>query len=84
LVTDVEPHTRAAYVSIECKRVLYSRILLGMVNEESCARRGNILRNVPVALWWMVCRCLVNRSLESKRSPRYFTVLDQGIVVFWN
>jgi hypothetical protein len=63
-------------VSMECRRVLYSRILVGVVNEESRVRRWNILRNVPVALWQMVCRCLVKRSLESNRGPRYFTVRE--------
>jgi hypothetical protein len=82
LVKDVELHTGAAYVSMERRRVLYSRILVGVVNEESRTRRGNILRNAPVALWRTVCRYLVKRSLESNRSPRYFTVCDQGIAVF--
>jgi hypothetical protein len=67
---------------MEHRRVLYSRILVGVVNKESRAKRRNILRNAPVALWQMVCRYLLKRSLESNRSPRYFTVRDQGIVVF--
>jgi len=50
---------------MERKRSLYRRILLGMVSGESRARRGNILRKVPVALWRTVCKCFVKRSLES-------------------
>jgi hypothetical protein len=33
LVKEVELQTGAAYVSVERRRVLYSRILLGVVNE---------------------------------------------------
>jgi hypothetical protein len=55
-----------------------------MVSGESRARRGNTLRKVPVALWRIVCKCFVKGSLESNRRPRYFTVLDQGMVTFWN
>jgi hypothetical protein len=84
LVRDVELHTGAAYVIMECRMSLYRRILLDMVSGESRARRGNILRKVPVALWRTVCKCFVKRSLESNRRPRYFTVIDQGMVTFWN
>ena len=43
------------------------------------------LRKVPVvALWRMVCKCFVKSSLESNRRPRYFTVLDQGMVKLWS
>jgi hypothetical protein len=53
LVRDVELHTGAAYVIMERKISLYRRILLGMVSGESRARRGNVLRKVPVArLGW--------------------------------
>ena len=69
---------------MECKSSLYKRILLGMVNGESQVRGGNTLRKVPIALWRMVCKCFVKSSLESNRRPRYFTVLDQGMVTFWN
>jgi len=56
-----------------------------MVSGESQARRGNILRRVPVALWRTVCKCFVKSSLESSnRRPRYFTVLYQGMVTLWN
>jgi len=55
-----------------------------MVSGESRARRGNTLRKVPVALWRTVCKCFVISSLESNRRPRYFTVLDQGMVTLWN
>ena len=55
-----------------------------MVSGESRPRRGNILRNVPMALWRTVCKCFVKRSSESNRRPRYFTELDQGMVTFWN
>jgi hypothetical protein len=82
LVRDVELHTGAAYVIRECKGSLYRRILLGMVSEESRARRGNILRRVPVALWRVVCNCFVKNSLESNRRSRYFTVLEQSMVTF--
>jgi hypothetical protein len=84
LVRDVELHTGAAYVIMERKSSLYRRLLLGMVSGESRERRGNILRKVPVALWRVVCKCFVKSSLESNRSPRYFTVLDQGMVTFWS
>ena len=84
MVRDFELHTGAAYVIMERRRSLYRRILLGMVRGESQARGGNIFRKVPVALWRMVCKCFVKRSLESNRRPRYFTVLDQGMVTFWN
>ena len=77
-------HTGAAYVIMERKRSLYRRILLAMVSGESRARRGNILRKVPLALWRTVCKCFVKRSLESDRRPSYFTVLDQGMLTFWN
>ena len=77
-------HFGAAYVIMERKSSLYNRILLVMVNGESRARRGNTLRKVPVALWRMVCKCFVKSSLESNRRPRYFTVLEQGMVTFWN
>jgi len=77
-------HTGAAYVIVERKGSLYRRILLGMVSGESRARRGNILRKVPVALWRTVFKCFMKRSLESNRRPRYFTVLDQGMLTFWN
>jgi hypothetical protein len=53
-----------------------------MVSGESRERRGNILSKVPVVLWRIVCKCFVKSSLESNRSPRYFTVLDQGMVTF--
>ena len=69
---------------MERKSSLYRRILLGMVRGESRARRRNILREVPVALWRMVCKCFVKSSLESNRRPRYFTVLDQVMVTFWS
>ena len=77
-------HTGAVYVIMEHKRSLYRRILVGMVSGESRARRGNVFRKVPVVLWRTICRCFVKRSLESNRRPRYFTVLDQGTVTFWN
>jgi hypothetical protein len=66
LVGDVELHTGAAYVIMEHKSSLYRRILLSMVGGESRARRGNILRRVPVALWRTVCKCFVKSSLESR------------------
>jgi hypothetical protein len=50
LVRDAELHTGAAYVIIERRRSLYRRILLGVAGGEFLARRGNILRKVPVAL----------------------------------
>jgi len=84
LARDVELNTGAAYVIMERRRSLYRRILLGMVSGESRARRGNIFRKVPVALWRTVCKCFVKRILEPNRRPRYFTVLDQGMVTFWN
>jgi len=55
-----------------------------MVSAESRARRGNTSRKVPVALWRTVCKCFVKSSLESNRRPKYFTVLDQGMVTLWN
>jgi hypothetical protein len=55
-----------------------------MVSGESREWRGNILRKVPVALWRVFCKCFVKSSLESNRRPRYFTVLDQGMVTFWS
>jgi hypothetical protein len=67
-------------VIVERKSGLYRRILLCMVSGESRARRGNILRRVPVALWKVVRKCFVKSGLESYRRPRYFTVLDQGMV----
>ena len=84
IVRDVELHTGAAYVITERRRSLYRRILLGMVSGESRARRGNTLSKVPVALWRTVCKCFVKSSLGSNRRPRYFTVLDQGMVTLWN
>jgi len=84
LVRDVELHTGTAYVTMEHRRSLYRRILLGMVSGESRARRGNILMKVPLALWRTVYKCFVERSVESNRRPRYFMVLDQGMVTFWN
>jgi hypothetical protein len=51
-----------------------------MVSGESRERRGNILSKVPVALWRIVCKCFEKNSLVSNRRPRYFTVLDQGMV----
>ena len=84
IIRDVDLHTGAAYVITERKSSLYGRILLGMVSGESRARRGNILRKVPVALWRMVCKCFVKSSLESNRRPRYFTLLDQGMVTVWD
>ena len=84
MVGDVELHTGAAFVIMERKSSLYRRILLGMFSGESRARRGNILRRVPVALWRTVCKCFVKSGLESNRRPRYFTVSDQGMVTLWN
>jgi hypothetical protein len=84
LVRDVELHTGAAYVVMGRKSSLYRRILLGMVSGESRERRRNILRKVPIAVWQIVCKCFVKSSLESNRSPRYFTVLDQDMVTFWS
>jgi hypothetical protein len=84
LVNDVELHTGAAYVIMERRRSLYRIILLCMVSGESRARRGGILRKVLMALWRTGCKCFVNRSLESNRRPRYFMVLDQGMVAFCN
>ena len=69
---------------MERESSLYKRIVLGTVNGESRARRGNTLRKVPVAFWRMVCKCFVKSSLESNKRPRYFTVLDQGMVTFWD
>ena len=78
MVRDVELHTGAAHVIVE-RRSLYRRSLVGMVSGEFRARRGNILRKVPMVLWRTVCKCFVKRSLESNRRPRYFTELDQGM-----
>jgi len=66
---------------MERNRSLYNSVLLDIVNWESRERRGNILRKVPMAVCKMDCICLVKSSLESSRSPRYLTVMDQGIVV---
>jgi hypothetical protein len=71
-------------VIMERKSSLYKRILLGMVSEESRARRGNTLTKLSVALWRMVCKGFVKSNLESNRRPRYFTILDPGMVSFWN
>ena len=77
-------HTGAAYVIMERKSSLYRRILLGVVSGKSRERRGNFLRKVPVALWRIICKHFVKSSLESNRRPRYFTMLDQGMVTFWS
>jgi hypothetical protein len=71
-------------VIMERRRSLYRRILLGMVSGESRARRGNILRRVPIALCRTDFKCFVKRSLASNRRPRYFTSLDQGMEALWN
>jgi hypothetical protein len=84
VVEGVELHIGAAYVIMERKSSSYKRMFLGMVSGESRARRGNSLSKAPVALWRMVCKCCVKSSLESNRRPRYFTVLGQGMVTFWN
>ena len=84
MVRDVELHTGAAYVIMERRRSLCRRSLVCMVSGESRARRGNILRKVPMALWRTICKCFVKRSLESNRRPRYFAEFDQGMVTFWN
>jgi len=60
-------------VSIERIHSLYKVSLLGMDNVESRARRGGSWRKIPLALCMTEVRCLVNRSLESRRSPRYRT-----------
>jgi hypothetical protein len=70
LVRDVELHTGAAYVIIGRRRSLYRRILLGMVSGQSQARRGNVLKRVPMALWRMDFKCFIKRSSASKRRPR--------------
>jgi len=66
---------------MERNRSLYKSVLLDIVSWESRERRGNILRKVPRAVCTMDCICLVKNSLESSRSPRYLTVMDQGRVV---
>ena len=81
MVRDVELHTGAAYVIMERRRSLYRNVLLGMISGESRARRGNILRRVLVALWRTVCKRFEKSILESNRRIRYFTVLDQGVVM---
>ena len=65
---------------IERNRSLYKSVLLDIVSWES-REMGNILRKVPMAVYKMDCICLVKSSLESSRSPRYLTVMDQGRVV---
>ena len=45
--------------------------------------RGISLRKIPVALCMTEVRCLVNRSLESRRRPRYRTCVFHGITVSW-
>ena len=81
MVRDVELHTGAAYVIMERRRSLDRNVLLGMISGESRARRGNILRRVLVALWRTVCKRFEKSILESNRRIRYFTVLDQGVVM---
>ena len=73
----------AAYVSIGRIHSLYRVSLLGMDNVESRARRGKSLRKIPVALCMTEVRCLVNRSLESRRRPGYRTCVFHGISVRW-
>ena len=75
--------TGAAYVSIERIHNLYRVILLGIDNVESRARRGKSLRMMPVSLCITDVKCLVNRSLESRRRPRYRTCGFHGILVRW-
>jgi len=58
-------------VSIGRIHSLYKVSLLGMDNVESRARRGNSWRKIPVVMCMTEVRCLVNRSLESRRRPRY-------------
>ena len=57
---------------MERKSSLYKRILLGMVTGKSRARRGNILRKVPVTLFRMACKCFIKSSLDSKVSLLHF------------
>ena len=68
---------------MEHNRSLYKSVLFDIVNWESRERRGYILRKVPRAVCKMDCICLVKSSLESSRSQRYLTVMDQGRVVLW-
>ena len=75
--------TGAAYVSIGRINSLYRVILLGMDNVESRAMRGKSCRKIPVALFMTEVNCLLNRSLESRRRPRYRTCAFQGITVCW-
>jgi len=76
--------TGAAYVSIERIHNLYRVILLGIDNVESRARRrGKSWRKMLVALCIMEVKCLINRSLESRRRPRYWTCGFHGILVRW-
>jgi len=75
--------TGAAYVRTERINSLYRVILLGMDNVESRARRGKSWRKMPVALYVMEVKCLVNRSLGSSRRPRYRTCGFHGITVCW-
>jgi hypothetical protein len=67
---------------MERKSNLNNISLLGEFSEESRARRGNILRKVPVALLRVTCRCFVKRSLESSRRPKYLTEVFQSMAVF--
>ena len=62
--------TGAAYVSIERINSFYKVSLLGMDNVQLLAMRGKSWRKVSVALCMTEVRCLVNRSLESRRRPR--------------
>jgi len=73
--------TGAAYVSIERIHSLYRVILLGIDNVGSRARRRKSWRKMPVALCVTEVKCLVNRSLESRRRPRYRTCGFHGILV---
>jgi len=75
--------TGAAYVSIERIHNLYRMILLGIDNVESSASRGNSWRKMPVALCITEVKCLVNRSLESRRRPRYRTCGFHRIRIRW-
>jgi hypothetical protein len=70
-------------VSIERIHSLYRVSLLGMDNVEPRARRGKSWRNIPVALCMTEVRCLVNRSLESRRRPRYRACVFHGITACW-
>jgi len=70
-------------VSIGRIHGLYRVSLLGMDNVESRARKGKSWRKIPVSLCMTEVRCIVNRSLESRRRPRYRTWVFHGIKVCW-